>query len=224
MELKKGVRQHRKPRLLLFTLLAVMLAAAFSYAFLNAQLRPALLQLAKTRVQSAASDEMHEAVLYCLEEYAAASFVDILKTDDQVFYIELKNLELTRFSSRCAKTAQARLTSLGEQGIELPIGSISSVPLLSGYGPSILLTFYPESAVNAAFSSEFRTAGINQTLHRVILRLAAEITVVLPSDVQVVSTWVDVPIAEHIIVGKVPEAFTDVNNEDDMLHLIPNTW
>ena len=86
------------------------------------------------------------------------------------------------------------------------------------------MTFYPESTINAAFTSEFRTAGINQTLHRVILRLAAEITVVLPSDVQVVSTRVEVPIAEHIIVGKVPEAFTDVNNEDDMLHLIPNTW
>ena len=224
MELKKRVRPYRKTRLLLIMLLAVILAAAFSYAFLNAQLRPALLQLAKTRVQSASSDAMLEAVLYCLEENTAASFVDILKTDDQVYYIELKNLELARFSSRCAKNAQSRLTSLGGQGIELPLGSISSIPLLSGYGPSIHLTFYPEGAVNASFSSEFRTAGINQTLHRVILRLSAEITVVLPSDVQVVSTWVEVPIAEHIIVGKVPEAFTDVNNEDDMLHLIPNTW
>ena len=217
------VRSRLYKRLLVI-ILAVALLGAFLYAFLNAQLRPALLQLARTRVQSAASSAMLEAVLDCLEGYESTSFVDILKTDDQVFYIELKNIELTRFSARCAKNAQARLISMGKQGIELPIGSISSVPLLSGYGPYVHMTFYPESTINAAFTSEFRTAGINQTLHRVILRLAAEITVVLPSDVQVVSTRVEVPIAEHIIVGKVPEAFTDVNNEDDMLHLIPNTW
>ena len=30
-----------------------------------------------------------------------------------------------------------------------------------------------------------------------------------------------VPIAESIIVGEVPESFVDVNNEEDMLNLIP---
>ena len=30
-----------------------------------------------------------------------------------------------------------------------------------------------------------------------------------------------VPIAESIIVGEVPDSFVDVNNEEDMLNLIP---
>jgi sporulation protein YunB len=141
-------------------------AACVAYALINAQLQPALARLAEIRVQSAASDAMYAAVLECLEaDEADTEFVDILQTEDQVYYIELNNRALNLFASRCAQAAQSRVASIGKQGIDIPMGTATGIPLFSGTGPMRAYDIPPESNVRTAFSSEFRTAGINQTLH-----------------------------------------------------------
>ena len=38
---------------------------------------------------------------------------------------------------------------------------------------------------------------------------------------QMVDVNSSIPVAESIIVGQVPDSFVDVNNEEDMLNLIP---
>lgn len=220
MELRKRPRRRK-----IYVILgAVILLLALAYALINAQLQPALARLAQMRVQSAASDAMYAAVLECLEaDETSTEFVDILQTQDQVYYIELNNRALNLFALRCAQVAQARVTAIGKQGIDIPMGTATGIPLLSGTGPMLHMSFSPESNVRTAFSSEFRTAGINQTLHRVVLRLEVQFAVVLPGSANIVTSQVDVPVAEHIIVGKIPQAFTDVNNEEDMLYFVPNS-
>ena len=46
-------------------------------------------------------------------------------------------------------------------------------------------------------------------------------SLIVPTGSQLVEVTSTVPIAESIIVGEVPESFVDVNNEEDMLNLIP---
>ncbi len=216
------IRPRRKKVWLV--LAAAALLFALSAALVNAQLRPAMEQLARTRVQAAASDAMYDAVLDCINAQPEdISYVDILQTNDQVYYVEINNKALAKLSAQCAKAVQERLLLVGEQGIAVPMGTASGFPLLAGSGPMLRMTFTPESSAQAAFSSEFRTAGINQTLHRIQMRVTAQIAIVLPGNTFTVTAETQVPVAEHIIVGKVPNAFTDVNNEEDMLNLIPNS-
>jgi sporulation protein YunB len=217
------IRPRRKKAWLV--LAAAALLFALSAALINAQLRPAMEQLAKTRVQAVASDAMYEAVLDCINAQPEdVSYVDILQTNDQVYYVEINNKALALLSAQCARAVQDRLLSVGEQGIAVPMGTASGLPLFAGSGPMLRMTFTPESSAQAAFSSEFRTAGINQTLHRIQMRITAQIAVALPGSTMSITAETEVPVAEHIIVGKVPEAFTDVNNEEDMLKLIPDSW
>lgn len=217
------IRPRRKKVWLV--LAAAALLFALSAALVNAQLRPAMEQLAKSRVQAMASEAMYEAVLDCINAQPEdVSYVDILKTDDQVYYVEINNMALAKLSAQCARAVQERLLSVGEQGIAVPMGTASGLPLLAGSGPMLRMTFMPESSAQAAYSSEFRTAGINQTLHKIQMRITAQIAVVLPGSTMSITVLTEVPVAEHIIVGKVPDAFTDVNNEEDMLNLIPDSW
>ena len=53
----------------------------------------------------------------------------------------------------------------------MPLGTITGIPMLSGVGPKITMKFTPVGAVLSDFDSEFVAAGINQTVHRVKLRL-----------------------------------------------------
>lgn len=119
MELRKRPRRRRG----YIILGAVMLLLALVFVLINVQLQPALARLAQTRVQSVASDVMYAAVLECLKaDEADTEFVDILQTEDQVYYIELNNRALTVFALRCAQAAQSRVTAIGKQGIDIPMG------------------------------------------------------------------------------------------------------
>ena len=77
--------------------------------------------------------------------------------------------------------------------------------------------------MKSSFESEFRSAGINQTLHRIKLCLTATVRVILPGHSQSLIVSAEAPIAENIIVGDVPQAYTNVANEEDLLNLVPKS-
>ena len=79
----------------------------------------------------------------------------------------------------------------------------------------------PVGSVQVEFHTDFRTAGINQTRHRVTLLLTAQVQLVIPTGAKTVEASTQVAMAESIIVGEVPDTFTDVGNDMDMLDLVP---
>ena len=62
----------------------------------------------------------------------------------------------------------------------------------------------------------------NQTLYCVNLRVTADSNIIFPGALNSVCAEIDVPIAQSVIIGDVPDAYTDVNNEEDMLNLVPS--
>ena len=79
----------------------------------------------------------------------------------------------------------------------------------------------PVGSVHGEFHTDFQTAGINQTRHRVTLVLTAQVQLVVPTGAKKVEVSTQVAMAESIIVGDVPDTFTDVGDDMDMLDLVP---
>jgi len=88
-------------------------------------------------------------------------------------------------------------------------------------GPEIKLRVSPIGSVSSSFSSEFETAGINQTIHRIYLNINANVGVVLPLYTKKFNTTQHVLIAESIIVGSVPEVYLYSDNLDTLLNFVP---
>ena len=74
------------------------------------------------------------------------------------------------------------------------------------------------SAVSAAFSTEFESAGINQTRHKIYLSLHTVVRLVIPSSARQVTLNGQMLIAESIIVGDVPQSFVNVPDASDALN------
>lgn len=214
----------RRKRRLLIALFAVLLPGILSFWYINVNLMPVLVGLASARVQSIAARAMNDAILENLasgDEYD--SLIDIYATDTRVYLLQANSARLNALAADCANAAQERILDLGDQGISVPLGTISGIPLLAGKGPRIQLKFTPAGAVKSSFESEFRSAGINQTLHRIKLCLTATVRVILPGQSQSLIVTAEAPIAENIIVGDVPQAYTNVANEEDLLNLVPKS-
>lgn len=212
----------RKARFLTILLLAVALLAAM-FIYININLRPVLFGLSSARVQYIAAKAMNDAILDILSENGDLyqSLVNVYETGGKVYLLQANSSRLNTLAADCANSAQERIAALGEQGISIPLGTLSGIPLLTGTGPRIQLQFTPAGAVRSSFESEFRSAGINQTLHRVNLRLTATVRVILPGESHTLTVEAEAPIAENIIVGDVPNAYTNVANEEDLLNLVP---
>ena len=213
---------HRRKRKALAGLLLVLLAAAGALWYVNASLRPVLEGLASARVESAAARAMNEAILEVLGSASTGELLSAQASNEgHVSLLTADAGKLNLLAADCAAAAQRRIQDLGEQWVSVPLGTLSGVPLLAGLGPRLSFRFTPVGMVQSSFHSEFRSAGINQTLHRITLQLTGTVRVVLPGRSYSVTVLTQAPVAENVIVGDVPEAYTNVANTDDLLNLIP---
>ena len=204
----------------ILTLSALALFGGF--LFINANLRPVLEGLSGARVQAVAAKAMNNAILDVIAEgYTYDTLIHVRTTESRVYLLQADSARLNMLAADCANAAQVRISEMGEQGVSIPLGTISGIPLFAGKGPRVTMRFTPAGAVTSAFDSEFRSAGINQTLHRVNIRLTATVRVILPGQAHTLLVTAEAPVAESIIVGDVPDAYTNVANEEDLLNLIP---
>lgn len=56
---------------------------------------------------------------------------------------------------------------------------------------------------------------------RLVLTLTANVVIILPGIAETDTVTLSMPVAEEVIVGRVPDVYTNVANQEDMIHLIP---
>ena len=114
-------------------------------------------------------------------------------------------VELNRLLSVLELTATDALS--GKQNtVSLPLGTLIGTELLSGRGPNIPLRISALGYVQAACSSEFSSAGVNQTQHRIVVTMTATVNVYVPFYTDNFTVTREFFIAETILVGEVPNA------------------
>ena len=182
-----------------------MLDMAFAHAY----------SMAVETINRAVKQAMGQGVTY--EELIDAQ----MDAQGRVSMLRANTMRMNELASQTALLAERELGSAENQVVEIPLGAALGVSFLSGFGPRLEGQILPVGAVHTSFDTEFETAGINQTRHKIFLNLRATVSLIVPTGSQLVEVTSTVPIAESIIVGEVPESFVDVNNEEDMLNLIP---
>ena len=103
------------------------------------------------------------------------------------------------------------ITPLGQElsiNFRINIGSLSGVPFLYGRGPAVTIHLNGLTFANFNIASEFLDSGINQTLHRLILKVECVSTLKEPLGGKHIYVTTDIPISETVLIGDVPDAYT----------------
>lgn len=208
---------------LFFLIVSVLLiSAGILYAEKN--LTRVVLTLAQAQARAMAVQTLNEAAAELLSsgEVTYDSLMHVTMDENgQVRLIQANTPEMNRLASRVSLLAQGRLQEKRDQVVRIPLGSALGMTIFAGAGPRIQVHILPVGSVHAEFHTDFQTAGINQTRHRVSLALTAQVQLVIPTGAKTVEVMTQVAMAESIIVGEVPETFTDVGEDMDMLDLVP---
>ena len=205
-------------RLTLCALLLILLLM-----LLERNLTRVVLTLASAKAEVLAVQALNQAAEALIAEGVSYdSLVHVtLGEDGSVRLLQANTAGMNSLASRASLTAQARLEALQDQTVSVPLGSALGITLLAGTGPRIRVHMLPVGAVVTAYETEFTSAGINQTRHRVLLTMRAQVQLVLPTGASGVEAVTQVAVAESIIVGQVPDSFVNVGDDTDLLNLVP---
>lgn len=211
-------------RTALLCLLVCLLLIAAGVLLVERNLTKVVLSLAQAQARAMAVRILNEAAEELLTS-GSVTYDSLMHVtadgDGQVRLIQANTPEMNRLAAQVSLLAQEKLQGTRDEAVRVPLGSAVGLTLFAGAGPKIEVRILPVGSVHAEFHTDFQTAGINQTRHRVSLALTAQVQLVIPTGAETVEATTQVAMAESIIVGEVPDTFTDVGNDMDMLDLVP---
>ena len=140
----------------------------------------------------------------------------IYNSDNSISSIESNMVNINRVKARITKSVNDELGSLDEHDVSISLGTISGFEVFYNQGPLIPIKVQPEGYVEATLISSFESAGINQTLHRIIVEIKTDISAIIPGYTSSATVETQFVMAETVIVGTVPSTYTHVitGNED----------
>ena len=124
--------------------------------------------------------------------------------------IETNSAQMNLLKSYLVKDINEYIMSYEVEEVGIPIGTFTGSDYLSGMGPEIDVSVQFSGVAVTDVYSEFISAGINQTCHRIIVKIVVEIYVISLGKRLSGKVENECCIGETVIVGTVPETYADI--------------
>lgn len=212
-------RKRRRFHPAFWLLAAVLAVLTLGYGLAEENLRPAATAMAEHRTRLTAEAAMNdgvEAVLAALED---APLVEVVRNGDgEVQAVEVRMQAVNRVKLRITEQILRNLRQAGDSGrMKIPLGSLLGSGLLAGKGPGLTYRFLPGGSVSTRILSRFEACGVNQTRHQLLLSVEVRGCAILSRYQVEVEVPTEYVLAETVVVGTVPESYTQVLTGDSDL-------
>ena len=204
----------RKKVMIRWCVAAFFLLIAVLIVLLNAKVDPLVEELVAANVSNEASDVINDAIEDQLEkgeiDYNKIVYLE-KNVDGDITAIKTNIAEINRIKTKLLLSLDEMRLEMNVSRIGIPMGNLVLPRLLSGVGPKLPIRIVSVSTTDADFRNAFTQAGINQTLHQILLDVCVVMSVMTPAGTQNVSVTSSVIVAETVIVGAVPNSYVDLN-------------
>lgn len=172
--------------------------------------RTVIQNLAKTQVMNSTSDLTNDAISRQIEEgsiqYDRIVFFE-KDINGKITALKTNIGEINRLKTDILGIINEEILALDTSDIGIPLGSLFLPELLSGKGPVIPVRILSIRNSDATFSSDFSQAGINQTIHQVIMEVSVDVAILVLGETDSFTVTSEVVVAQTVIVGEVPDTF-----------------
>ena len=200
-------------RKLFITFLILILIVVSIILVIELTLQPILHNVCETKITAMLTKMINTAVNHQADTMTYNDLVSI-KTNQQGQIILMQpNLQVINdLSSNITLELQNLLDQENNRFINIPISRIFGIEVLSKLSPDLTARIIPYGATTTKIIDSFESVGINQSRHKIYLKVEAKVKVLLPllgTDIKVVT---NIPLSEAVIVGQVPEVYVGVED------------
>ena len=208
--MKRHSNRRRLPGLVL-----MLLGLGLMCLTLVRNMDPLVRDMAVARAKNAATAAMQKAVAARMTGGQWSDLVQLVKDGEGQITAAVTDVgRVNELQAALSGDVIAALTAPNTADLGVPLGNLLPSPFFSGLGPKVPIRILSVSEVEVKLMSRFTSAGINQTLHRLLLTLSARVRVLIPTGTVTAIVSADVTAAETLIVGRVPASYMYFEGSD----------
>lgn len=201
---------RRKIRSLVHVFIILLVLSIILIVMFRSRYREVIRELAETQVKNTTSDLTNDAIAKQIADgiiqYDRIVFFE-KDLDGKITALKTNMSEVNRLKTDILNIINDEILALDTSDIGIPLGSLILPELLSGKGPVIPVHILSIRNSDATFSSNFIQAGINQTLHQLIMLVSVDVAILVLGQTGSFTVTSEVVVAETVIVGDVPNTF-----------------
>lgn len=200
---------RRKGQILLSLLLGLSLAVALIVT-LELRLHPILEAVATAEVSNLVSNQFNQQISAYLAEQDLqyGDFVTMEKGNEgQITALTSNMSALNQLRTTALAMALATAQETDRIQLTIPLGNLFGLNFLSGKGVVLSVDVVTAGTGEATFTHLFEEAGVNQTRHQILLLVTVTVEILLPGGTITQDVSAELPVAETIIVGQVPQTY-----------------
>ncbi len=204
-------RRCKKCRALIYIAIILIIAVAFSVMAIK--MHPVIVTHAVSVAETIMLNSANDAVIEILEA-ENISYEDIVNLsyneDGYVTSLETDIYKVNFLKSRISNQISEIIAGREKYDFSIPIGSFLNNDFTNGFGPDLKFKMQVTTTAFVNFTNEFKAAGINQVLHIINVDIKIRGSLVISGYRKGIETKTSAIAAQTVIVGKTPDAFTNV--------------
>lgn len=208
---KSGILSILKAWSVLFLCLSII------FGFFYFKMKPVIIKYAESIAETVMLNSANEAVVKILKE-KDIDYNDIAvlskNKNDEIISLEINTYKINFFKSAISNEISKIIANKERYDVSIPMGTFLANTYTSGLGPDINLKMQITTTAFVDFEHEFRSAGINQVLHCVVVNIKIDGSLLIAGYKKSISVNTSAIAAQTVIVGKVPQNFTNVIEEE----------
>ncbi len=204
--MRVGYRRKHTATIVIISLLCVLMLVLLILHTLLKRAEPVFVAQTSNYSNTAFTDLVNKSIVKISETEEFSDFFEIISKDGTTT-IEADTRKINRITSKLLIEVQNTLNNDYPAKLFIPLGSLTNYYLLSSVGPLIPITIIPISIVTCNMEETFESAGINQVLHKIQLKIGVDMHYRGYSLDERERIETVVPIAETIISGTVPQYY-----------------
>ena len=158
---------------------------------------------------SQATSAVNTAVIDTFSEKTEYNDIITVSTNNlgEIEMLKANTSKINVMTRKITNITTKKLTENLNAGIPVQSLAFTGIELLSGYGKIVLIKTVSVTDATCDLSSEFKSAGINQTIHSIYAIVRVNVNIELPMKKKTQTYETKVLVSEAVLVGKVPEVY-----------------
>lgn len=206
---------HHKKKLNKFILIIIAIFILFNTMlyFFDKSVLPAILSIAEVKMKNEATDIVYKTAMDIYSKDFDYKDVILVEKDNEgnISMVRADTVKLNYLSSKLITDCNSKLKDLTALGVDVPLGYMTRNSVIHNLGPNVNVKMSQLGNITSSYDSIFESAGINQTRHKIYLNVNLAVRVIVPMNTKDIDIACQIPIAETIIVGKIPNTAIELN-------------
>ncbi|MDD6488244.1 MAG: sporulation protein YunB [Clostridia bacterium] len=199
---RRDISRKSKKRIFVLVIIFVLM-----FVFFEMRLRPVVRGVASVQAQSLTTTLINQTVPDVLEEMniTSADLETITQNNSGIISsINVNTVTVNKLKNIISLRIQENISQIQNRKVYISLGTILGSEFFNGCNPSIPLNISLSGNVKSDFESTFESGGVNQTVHKLSVKISADINIIMPMGTFSTTVETSVLVGETVIVGSVP--------------------